>query len=83
MYYVFANRPSQYFTIKQHYGESFRGNKGSVPKFSVGLLFTSTAKFRAIVREYVIKNGRNVKFIKNEKDEVRVVCSARYLKWFM
>lgn len=27
------------------------------------------------MREYAIKNGRNIKFIKNEKEKVRVMCS--------
>ena len=45
-------------------------------QFSVRLLFTSATEFRVAVREYAIKNERNVKFVKNEKDKVRVVCSA-------
>ena len=45
-------------------------------QFSVRLLFTSATEFRAAVREYAIKNERNVKFVKNEKDKVRVVCST-------
>lgn len=44
------------------------------PQFSVGLLFTSIAKFKVAMREYAIKNGRNMKFIKNEKEKVRVMC---------
>ena len=47
--------------------------------FSVGLLFTSTTKFRAAVREYVIKNGKNMKFIKNEKDKV-MTCDATQMR---
>ncbi|KAJ9693795.1 hypothetical protein PVL29_009656 [Vitis rotundifolia] len=47
------------------------------PQFSVGLLFISATEFRVAMREYAIKNGRNVKFIKNEKDKVRVVCLAK------
>lgn len=46
------------------------------PKFKVVLLFTSAVEFKAVVREYAVKNGRNVKFIKNEKDIVRVMCST-------
>lgn len=34
MYYVFAVRPSNYFTIKLHYGGRFKGNKKGVPKIS-------------------------------------------------
>ena len=34
MYYVFADRPSHYFTIKLHYGGRFRGSKEGVPKVS-------------------------------------------------
>lgn len=47
--------------------------------FSVGLLFTSTTKFRSAVREYVIKNGKNMKFIKNEKDKV-MTCDATQMR---
>ena len=47
------------------------------PKFRVVLLFTSAVEFRATVREYAIKIGKNMKFIKNKNDEVRVVCSTR------
>lgn len=43
-------------------------------EFSVGLLFTCAIEFRDVVKEYAIKNGRNVKFIKNENDKVRIVC---------
>ena len=34
MYYVFAVRPSNYFTIKLHYGGRFKGNKKDIPKIS-------------------------------------------------
>lgn len=44
------------------------------PKFKVVLLFTSAVEFKVVVREYAVKNGRDVKFIKNEKDIVRVMC---------
>ena len=48
------------------------------PQFSVGLLFTSAVEFRVVMREYAIKN---VKFIKNEKDKVRV-AQLDVLGWF-
>lgn len=47
------------------------------PKFRVVLLFKSVVEFRATIREYAIKIGKNMKFIKNKNDRVRVVCSTR------
>ncbi|KAJ9702864.1 hypothetical protein PVL29_004558 [Vitis rotundifolia] len=44
-------------------------------EFNLGLLFIGVAEFKATAREYVIKNGRNVKFVETEKDRVKVVCS--------
>lgn len=43
-------------------------------EFKVGMLFGSATEFRAAVREYAIKNGKNVKFVRNEKTRVRAVC---------
>ena len=60
---------------KPRYLEFVSDTNMANPKFSVGLLFTCATEFRAAVRECAIKNGRNVKFVKNEKDKVRVVCS--------
>ncbi|KAJ9700953.1 hypothetical protein PVL29_006333 [Vitis rotundifolia] len=51
------------------------GSEEESNRFSVRLLFTSATELQVVVREYAIKNGRNVKFVKNEKDKVRVVCS--------
>ncbi|KAJ9702962.1 hypothetical protein PVL29_004634 [Vitis rotundifolia] len=52
------------------------------PQFSVGLLFTSATKFGVAMREYAIKNGRNMKFIKNEKDKVVYATQVRDEKTF-
>ena len=60
---------------KPRYLEFVSDTNMANPKFSIGLLFTCATEFRAAVRECAIKNGRNVKFVKNEKDKVRVVCS--------
>ena len=46
-------------------------------KFKVVLLFASVVELRATVREYAIKFGKNMKFIKNKNDRVRIVCSIR------
>ncbi|KAJ9671056.1 hypothetical protein PVL29_027177 [Vitis rotundifolia] len=55
--------------------EKINRDKPQYPQFVVDTDMANLEfNFRAIVREYVIKNGRNVKSIENEKDKVRVVC---------
>lgn len=40
------------------------------------MLFSSVKEFKKVLREYEIKNLHNFKFIKNDSDKGRVVCST-------
>ena len=40
------------------------------PTFSIGMLFGNAAVFRKAIREYRIKNHKDLKFKKNDKDKI-------------
>nr|KYP63698.1 hypothetical protein KK1_018277 [Cajanus cajan] len=43
-------------------------------KFEVGMEFSSLQDFKDAIKEHSVLNGRQVKFLKNDKRRVRVVC---------
>ncbi|XP_058749183.1 uncharacterized protein LOC131622170 [Vicia villosa] len=53
---------------KEHLNKDF--------KFQWGMEFSSLDEFRYAIREWSVLNGRQITFIKNESDRVRVVCRA-------
>ncbi|KAL3516448.1 hypothetical protein ACH5RR_023350 [Cinchona calisaya] len=46
------------------------------PVFKVGMLFKSVKEFRPSVRAHSIKDGRNVRFKKNEGKRIRAICEG-------
>ncbi|KAF7135905.1 hypothetical protein RHSIM_Rhsim08G0208800 [Rhododendron simsii] len=46
------------------------------PKFVLGLIFLSATVFKDAIKQYAIKNQKNVKIVKNDKKRVKVKCEA-------
>jgi MuDR family transposase/MULE transposase domain len=46
------------------------------PEFKVGMIFGSFKEFKCAVKEYAIKNRRNIQFEKNDTVRVKVVCKG-------
>ncbi|KAH7846311.1 hypothetical protein Vadar_012400 [Vaccinium darrowii] len=44
------------------------------PVFMVGMEFKSHSQFRDAVKEYSIKHGKKIKFLKSDREKVRAVC---------
>ncbi|XP_028094043.1 uncharacterized protein LOC114294125 [Camellia sinensis] len=44
------------------------------PQFQVGMVFPSSKVFKQAVKEHAIKTGKDIKFLKNDKDRVRAGC---------
>ncbi|KAJ4760357.1 hypothetical protein LUZ62_070732 [Rhynchospora pubera] len=44
------------------------------PQFEVGMIFSSFEEFKTAIREYAIKQRRNVQFEKNDTMRVKAVC---------
>ncbi|XP_028123309.1 uncharacterized protein LOC114320353 [Camellia sinensis] len=44
------------------------------PQFRVGMVFPSFNVFKQVVKEHAIKTGKDIKFLKNDKNRVRVGC---------
>jgi len=45
------------------------------PVFKLGMCFSNAKEFREAIRNYAIKNGRQVRFTKSAQNKLRVVCS--------
>ncbi|KAL3753889.1 hypothetical protein ACJRO7_001174 [Eucalyptus globulus] len=45
------------------------------PIFKLGMCFSNAKEFREAIRNYAIKNGRQVRFTKSAQNKLRVVCS--------
>ncbi|KAF7802644.1 uncharacterized protein G2W53_041755 [Senna tora] len=43
-------------------------------KFDLGTIFGSKTEFIDTVKTHAVHNGKSTKFIKNEKQRVRVIC---------
>jgi MuDR family transposase len=52
------------------------------PEFKVGMIFGSFKEFKCAVKEYAIKNRRNIQFEKNDIVRVKVVCKGDVLGIF-
>ncbi|KAH7864390.1 hypothetical protein Vadar_029082 [Vaccinium darrowii] len=50
-------------------------------QFCVGMKFGNAKEFREAVREYAIKEGKQIKFTKNETTRVRAKCPAKGCTW--
>lgn len=46
--------------------------------FRLGVCFINVEEFREAVGNYAMKKGRRVRFIKNEPNKLRVVCSKSF-----
>lgn len=48
----------------------------------MGMLLSTTDKFKKIVKEYRIRRHKHLRFKKNDKDKILVVCHGKeYYKW--
>jgi MuDR family transposase len=52
------------------------------PEFKVGMIFGSFKEFKCAVKEFAIKNRRNIQFEKNDIVRVKVVCKGDVLGIF-
>lgn len=43
--------------------------------FELGMCFINAKGFREVVENYAVKNGKRVRFIKNEPIKLRAICS--------
>ena len=51
------------------------------PVFKKGMVFPDANTFRAAIREYAIKDGRDIRLKKNDPNRVRAVCEGGNCKW--
>ncbi|XP_058766938.1 uncharacterized protein LOC131640561 [Vicia villosa] len=73
-----SSDPDKYEDEKGPKFEKFRKeqfNKNS--KFKWGMQFNSLDDFREAIREWIVLNGREITFVKNEGYRVRVECKAK------
>ncbi|GAA0167717.1 hypothetical protein LIER_22588 [Lithospermum erythrorhizon] len=52
------------------------------PKSIIGMLFSCTEELKDAIYTYNIKDARNVKYVRNVKNRVTVVCKDKRCKWF-
>jgi len=45
------------------------------PIFKLGMCFSNTKELKEVVRNYAIKNGRQMRFIENTPNRLRAMCS--------
>ncbi|KAG5556147.1 hypothetical protein RHGRI_006689 [Rhododendron griersonianum] len=50
-------------------------------KFCPGMKFSNAKEFREAVREYAIKKGKDIKFVKNETTRIKAICAAEECPW--
>ncbi|KAH7855207.1 hypothetical protein Vadar_022329 [Vaccinium darrowii] len=43
-------------------------------RFKIGMLFSSLQQFKTAITEYAVHGGYGIKFVKNDRSRVRVVC---------
>ncbi|KAG5536679.1 hypothetical protein RHGRI_024191 [Rhododendron griersonianum] len=55
-------------------------NLGKV-QFTIGMKFPSAKEFSEAMREYSIKEGKNIKFVKNETTRVKAKCVIEECGW--
>ncbi|GAA0140414.1 hypothetical protein LIER_35230 [Lithospermum erythrorhizon] len=53
------------------------------PKFALGMLFGSREELKSAIDTYSIKIVREIRYVKNEKKRVRVVCKDKECEWFI
>ncbi|KAH7845309.1 hypothetical protein Vadar_000555 [Vaccinium darrowii] len=63
---------------RKHHFKKFRPDTDMAdPQFRVGMLFSSPQEFKTAVKEYAIKQQRNVKLVKNDKQRIRARCEKK------
>jgi len=50
-------------------------------KWEIGTYFVSKQQFQEAIRTYVVHNGKDLKFRKNDKTRVRAICKKEGCKW--
>ncbi|KAH7842932.1 hypothetical protein Vadar_010817 [Vaccinium darrowii] len=68
---------------KTRYPEYRRETDLGKVMFKTGMLFCTAKEFREAVREYAIKQGKDIKFVKNETTRVRAICAAKSCPWYI
>lgn len=58
-------------------------SKAPIPVFSLGMVFRCTRQFKKALVKYGLKTHRHLRFLKDEKDRVRVVCTWPGCKWLI
>ncbi|GAA0169466.1 hypothetical protein LIER_23949 [Lithospermum erythrorhizon] len=56
---------------------------GRQPKFAIGMFFSSRMELKASIDTYNIKDARDIKYVRNSKERVRVICKDESCKWFI
>nr|XP_010942039.1 YTH domain-containing protein 1-like [Elaeis guineensis] len=69
--------PSDDDTCRPSRGAEFDANTMDDPQLKVGLLFKDVHQFKKVLKNYTIKDSRDIAFIKNEKTRVTVECKQR------
>lgn len=50
-------------------------SKAPIPVFFLGMVFRCTMQFKKALVKYGLKTHRHLRFLKDEKDRVRAVCT--------
>jgi len=58
-------------------------SKAPIPVFSLGMVFRCTRQFKKALVKYGLKTHRHLRFLKDEKDRVRAVCTWPGCKWLI
>ena len=53
----------------------------SNPVLENGMKFVDVYQFREAVREYNLKKGKDLSFVKNDKDKVIIVCKDKHCNY--
>ncbi|GAA0152648.1 hypothetical protein LIER_11076 [Lithospermum erythrorhizon] len=56
---------------------------GKQPKFAIGMLFSSRMELKAAIDTYNIKDVRDIKYMRNFKKRVSLICKDEKCKWFI
>ncbi|RYR62423.1 hypothetical protein Ahy_A04g019984 [Arachis hypogaea] len=60
----------------------FQGGQRFVElRLQVGMKFNTKQKFRDVVREFTIQEGRGIKFVKNDNIRCKAVCQVQECSW--
>ncbi|KAK3002120.1 hypothetical protein RJ639_021308 [Escallonia herrerae] len=59
------------------------GASGGNPYIEVGMIFANNKVFKDVVKQYSINKARPIKFTKNMRTKIRVVCKSEDCGWFV